>query len=66
MHLGANLLGLYFFGRDVGHLFGGRKVSRAGARVGLKGRGGAEWLEHSMGTLHCSAGACRNFRLPLR
>ncbi|PRW39196.1 rhomboid [Chlorella sorokiniana] len=26
MHLGANLLGLYFFGRDVGQLFGGRKL----------------------------------------
>ena len=34
MHLGANLLGLYFFGRDVGQLFGGRKA-RAWAGWGL-------------------------------
>lgn len=66
MHLGANLLGLYFFGRDVGQLFGGRKVSWAGARMGLKGRGGAELLEQGMGRLHCCAGACRSPCIPLR
>lgn len=27
MHLAANLLGLYFFGRDISNLFGGRKAS---------------------------------------
>ena len=26
-HLGLNMLGLYFFGRDVGQLFGGKRVS---------------------------------------
>ena len=40
MHLGANLLGLYFFGRDVGQLFGGRKASLG--RVG-DGRGTECW-----------------------
>lgn len=28
-HLAANMLGLYFFGRDVGRVFGGRRVSTA-------------------------------------
>lgn len=26
VHLGANMITLYFFGRDVGHLFGGKRV----------------------------------------
>ncbi len=25
-HLAANMIGLYFFGRDIGRLFGGQKV----------------------------------------
>ena len=28
-HLGANMVGLYFFGRDVGRLFGGKRVGMA-------------------------------------
>lgn len=36
-HLGGNMLGLYFFGRDVGRLFGGKRLLAlylAGAAVG--------------------------------
>lgn len=43
MHLAANMIGLYFFGRDVGRLFGGKKL------LGLYLAGGA------VGSLaHCS------------
>lgn len=37
-HLGGNMLGLYFFGRDVGRLFGGKRVGGRGCGCG---RGGA-------------------------
>lgn len=32
MHLGANMVGLYFFGRGVGRMFGGKQVRGRAAR----------------------------------